>query len=198
MGALKDFIRPEIKKLVLPAVLVISFFLMIYLFGMMGSMADQQAEAVCANVDDLEGIAEYINTDVLESLGITNASMQDIKSMIISQVGETNPEIVTALELMDNTVKSFRTIDPYLPVPCMLYQEGACRYYLSSETFNCLSEFYTLLQPSLGLPDLEEYRQISAADYAVNVSLLFLEGYVSACLMVFVFREIRRRQLHEE
>lgn len=200
---LKEFLKPEKRKFILPTILIIMFFIAVYFFYYASSFM----EATIFNCENLALIQEY-NTAIEKNDTVSaNLTFEKIKTrteMLAPKVNETL-KIQQYAEFFVPAFLFIGKIDLLFPWSCEFfsYQYGnICRFYISEENFNCFTNFLTNQQNltqglvffTFGEPKIPSYVPLSALDIFLNVFILFVDGYLISCLIVFGYDKFRGRR----
>ena len=183
---IKKFLKPELKKFVLPGLLIIIFLMEIYTFQSIGNAGNG------------------IWCNYLELVNLNNISEKP------SNYNQTLLELNRSFDMYNEKRASspiylfnfITLINPTNPVPCegdfIIYIYGYyCENYISKESFSCLKEFIIFQNPSANVSggmDKMIYKQFSLIAVAANMIILFLEGYLASCVAAYTWRKFAKRK----
>jgi hypothetical protein len=178
---IKQLLKPEWKKILLPAIFLLLFAYLIINFAGIGAAIDNHAVDTVQFLDVLLAQTQSQNLTFSEILERVNTFFQPLREEIARHTG---PEVMTTLNFI-------RTLDPFLPVPCETTRSPSCRYYIQKPNYELLY--------SRGIPQLllavaappELFSHPTPFDYTVNVALLIVEGYLISCIIFFIYRKTR-------
>ncbi len=204
---LKEFLRFEKKKMILPIIFLAMLLYTIFMFQSMGYYSDKSSFHMIEYLEERNEILERYN-----ALKDNNASIEDLKKTenILEQKRDTYINITDGLyEQYDKALilsddqrnKIFhysRTINPFLPVSCMYIsnKNQYCRHYISKDTYDIL---YGFLEDSkkenktasvlLSEPDIESFKPITNTTIILNALFVIIEGYLISCIILFGLRK---------
>lgn len=187
--SIKEFIKPEWKKFILPIVFIIFFLILINTFYFWGSVVDKYG---CELISLEE---EYIINIKQNNTLTINQSINKIESL------------PSAYQIYPIFI-FLQTIDPIIPVPCGFFIRGniICEYYITEDTYSCIKNKGLEIEKTLGsLGSLifklsfpmfnvtSEYKKASIITQTLNILLLFIEGYLISSVILFAYRRLRKR-----
>jgi len=169
---IKEFLKPEWKRLLVPFVLLILFLFTLNVFFSIGSVADRYW---CQMKDVMtEKILSQNNTEDIENL---NIELENLLFKIQNETKEFKSPVIISI------IGFVGFIDPFLPVSYEINRDFpnkfVYRYYISEQTYNCLTNELT------GLPKTEEYTPVSSVDIGINIAFLLVVGYLFFCLILW-------------
>lgn len=214
---IKDFLKPDWRKLILPVVFIVLFMYTLSFFHAMGLIGDKY------NCEHLRLLAELNEADLRNDMEAFNETLhrlwliEDQFSAELTAVMHSNREINVPVFI------TISVIDPILPVPRLL--QGSWDYpkpsvdYMSIETYDCmLAEINRIKNTSGGLytggrlyipgrcsyldcVSSETVYYLEKIDYhppsnlliSANIILLFLEGYLLSCIIYSIYGKLRNR-----
>lgn len=182
----KEFLKPEWKKFVLPVVFIVFFLIIVGSFYYIGSVLDKYG---CQTASLITEASEYGSENELKF----NQTFEELG--LISQNMQTDLE---AVETLFPILNFFLIIDPIFPVPCtfmagFMHVTGLCEYYISEETYNCFGTVNPDFSSFFEGPKIKEYQPASLTAFGLNILLLFVEGYLISAVVLFIYRKIRGR-----
>jgi hypothetical protein len=172
-----DALKPELKKFIIPTLLLLGFVFVLNQFYKAGVQQDEYACLIKSYVSALELIenSKFCHTAGIEhmygSVRIDNETEQMFESAI-EKAGEAwmSDDIITQFML---------AIDPILPVPCEYAATMFCEQYMSETSHECMVDSGIITQMY--------YRPASILAIIVNGMFLIAEGYVLSCLICIPF-----------
>jgi hypothetical protein len=95
---------------------------------------------------------------------------------------------VSMLLVPPDILRLFAEFDPIFPVPCAYPSYGftnwvPCEYYIINESYDCDTSSSKTI-PHAG---------ISPLLLGINVALMFVEGYIISCIIVYGYKKIRKK-----
>lgn len=191
--SVKEFLKPEWKKFILPIVLTIIFFFTTSVFYSLGSIMDKYGCEMVLLIEE-----QLTNMEKNDTLAFNQTAE---KGRLLFQNMQTDTEqIQVHFESIEPVIHSISTIDPIFPVPCETISEiqgNVCEFYMSEETYNCFESFVSedsgVMMDIFGETEKIEYKKASAITLGLNVLLLFVEGYLISSAILFIYRKIRKK-----
>lgn len=177
----KEFFKPNLKKFILPVVLIVFLIVALLItlnymsyFGDNGCFIDkgQKELQVLRDKNDSAGFAKKVN----ELMDEARSRQANVSAWRTSFVFYANTYI--------------GKIDPYYPVPCLINSGKLCASYISAEQNQCLKD---MINDSEGFGKLYgtneslDYREMNYVVLAVNLAGIFVVGYLISCLIFFPF-----------
>ena len=187
---IKDFLKPEWKKFIIPAVLIGLFFYLLSFFYYWGSIEDGLiCELLPVALKNYEA-GKINDTKALEE------TQKRIEALFEEKVWSKQwPDYYysTGLPLTYLMVK----INPFTPLPCSLQEHNTivlqCVSYSNSETRDCMNTWIDRIYDKEDID--KEYRELnppSIIQLLANILYLFSLGYLLSCLMTSAWNIIRR------
>jgi hypothetical protein len=195
--SIKEFLEPDWRKIVLPAITIIVFLLLTIETYNQLSYFDRQGCEARSYFDMLieisEGNAVLLDNDTLflnrTNVTITKEQMDRWEEIFneaerLSKEHKINPEPFW---------RFFGTINPFSPYPCefttleysYLFENvrylSNCQWFISEKTHGCMfanSEYVTF-------DEIPEYEGVTPKLLAVNILFLFVEWYLISCFLLW-------------
>ena len=182
---MRDFLKPEWKKFILPIILIILFFVVINAFYTSGSVMDKYGCEAVSLIQEQQANIKQNNTLAIN---------QTVSRMrFLSQNIQNDMRQIQNIEPIFNFVK---TIDPFIPVPCEAMQGNVCEFYINKDTYNCFINLKSEKTTGINIlaePEINEYRVVSLPYLGLNVLLVFIEGYLISLIILFVYQKIKKK-----
>ena len=176
--SIKELLKPEWKKFILPVAFIILFFVAINSFYYVGSSFDKYG---CDQVS----LSKELQSNLRENNTLAyNQTWNKLRSL--SENWSYEIMHTRNVRIISDFVKM---IDPIIPVPCE-FGVGAgviCEIYMNEETYNCFNS----QGDATMFPFEPKYKKASAVTFGFNVLLLFAEGYLISSVVLFAYREMR-------
>lgn len=202
-ATIKEFLKFEKKKLILPVILILPFFVLVNSFYTLSSVQD---EYLCESTYLNEELIIYYNQNNTLAYNQTVEKLDNIRENMAEF--EKSNIYLRDKKIIERLFFPMNKINPLFPVPCEwgispVYGRQTCVYYLNEKSYNCLKEFlsflnqnedpYTSTYTSILSTSLPDYKQISAFILTLNILVLFVEGYLISCLILFIHRTIKNK-----
>lgn len=184
----KEFLRPEWKKFILPIILIAIFIFVINYLFFLGSTFDKYICQLTSLVNNLQTLRENNQTLAYnQTLDEARSLVKSLQNDVTSRGGNT--------KLFLDSVKTIKTIDPFVPVPCEIMPSHLCQYYLNKESYDCIINA-NVSSPFiiLGTPNIPEYNKVSFITIGLNILFLFVEGYLISCLIALGYNKFKKKK----
>ena len=181
MMDMKQILRPEWKKFVLPVIFLIMFAYSLSSFFVVGTILDNHSPEIVLFLTNLVDETDEQNLTIGE---------------VVRRVHDFFDPISQELEQFRSTAgitAALKTINPLLPVPCELSDSPYCRYYMSKEFYDGLYETQVARVLLVTALPPEKYTQPSAGDYILNIIILIIEGYIISAIVLGIYRHSKRK-----
>jgi hypothetical protein len=179
----KKFFDFELKKFILPLILVVLFGILLVNFFDLGSNLDSYTCQVPALIKEF--YANYHNNDSVAF----NQSYAQIEIM-----GKEFENDMNDFQKIIPLTSFFKAIDPFVPVPCEYSaQSNFCRFYVNQESYVCSKEGSSYLFPSvysINESEVKQYNPISVWLILLNLIDLIVVGYLFSCIVIYGYREV--------
>jgi hypothetical protein len=174
----------EIRKLVIPTILLLMFVLLVNYFFQLGTLEDKY---VCRLTDlNKQYLTFWLNNEnntlSYNKTLMKLASLKLNASFEMSNIGTSN--------IFFRTIEA---VDPLMPAPCeSANQTGAylCRYYSSKETQDCIADIAVFMNggntTGVEQPDRPAYVKVGIWEIVANAALILIEGYLLSCILVMI------------
>ncbi|MFH1785497.1 MAG: hypothetical protein ABH842_03630 [Candidatus Micrarchaeota archaeon] len=176
-----DFLKSELRKFILPTIMLITFVFVLNDFYVFGSLQDsymcdvkEYAMAVELMMDNKfcheieSGTIAYGDVTIEEQ---TKHRFELAIERAIEMSGYWNDKELTELMLL---------IDPFLPVPCEYMNTPFCEHYMTEKSYDC------------AISTNNQYRPASVLAIIISATLLLIEGYLVSCV-VFGFLNLIKK-----
>jgi hypothetical protein len=187
---IKSFLKPDWKKFILPAVFIALFLVLLNSFYNMGHIGDKYMCDVYSAGKQLQIYREQNNTFGFDQ---TEQRLLSISISIQKESESFKP-------IWFKPVWDFTTlVSPIVPAPCeFLGSYNVCEFYINETTYTCMVGQHLPLPVVYVSSILEsgqyEYNRASALMPALNILLLFAEGYLISCAVLFGYEKIRKKK----
>jgi len=187
---IREFLRPEWRKLILPAVFIILFLVLISIFYSFVPVQNEYGCDYALVIREMNSYYDENRTDeaTIEQIEIKYRALRD-KMFGGLDLGGYFPIYITIL-----------TLDPFIPLPCEYPEYTAfsltkyfCEHYFNKETFNC---YYNTTPSIFGIDEQKAalsmgYKGPSFTSVVINILILFIEGYLisSVILLLLPYRK---------
>jgi hypothetical protein len=188
----KEFLKPRWEKFILPILFIIIFLFVINFFFSFGSTLDKYTCQIISLAKDLQTLGEKNQTLAF------NNTLNEFMSLFQNMQNDMNQTEQEHIEPLFNFIK---VIDPVIPVPCegmsdytcQYYPCHTCQYYISKETYNCIINIMNGNFSWIGQSTITEYKKVSFITIGLNALVLFAEGYLLSCLIVFGYSKFKKK-----
>ncbi|MCD6226357.1 MAG: hypothetical protein J7J93_00990 [Candidatus Aenigmarchaeota archaeon] len=195
----EEFLRPEWKKIILPAIFILIFIILIKISYDAASLSDKYLCDIFSLVKQIHVCIEQNNTECFEESQII---LENLSNNFMNDL-ERN-RLLKNEKIFFNVFMNMKKINPLLPFPCEHNMDVKyCRFYISKETYDCYANFTIpeniIFHIIFGFykKEMREYKKVSFFDISLNTLILFIEGYLISCLILFCYRKIIRRVKNE-
>jgi len=196
----KEFLKPEWKKIILPSILILIFIILIKFSYDTASLFDKYLCEIFSVAKQKQVYIEQNNTKALEDIEIR---LENLSNNFRIEVEKNRLLKLADEEFFFHAFMNMKKINPLLPFPCehnivdLRYKH--CRFYINEETYDCLANFTSPKNIIFGFykKEMREYKKVSFFDISLNILILFIEGYLISCLILFCYRKIIRRVKNE-
>ncbi len=197
--SLKEFLKPEWKKIILPVIFISIFIILIKFSYDTASLFDKYMCEMLSVAKQRQVYIEQNNTEALEEIEIQS---ENLSNNFRSEVEKNRLLKLADEEFFFHTFMSMKKINPLLPFPCehniMDLRYKHCRFYINEEAYNCFINFTSFENIIFGFnKEMIEYKKVSFFDISSNILILFIEGYLVSCLILFCYRKIIRKVKNE-
>lgn len=182
---IKEFLKPEISKFIVPIILLLAFTFFVYSF---------------------DNILKKIETLPCESLTLMkelDAARKNNDTEKITEVGQKETKLMEKYNLENFKLpfsqgnifyKLITKIDLMFPLPCEILPEKNCKNYNNKESFECTIESRKY-NPFSEIDIIEvqnNYNPLTIFDIIINIFVLFFEGYLLSCLIIWFYRKVKK------
>lgn len=188
---MKEFLKPEWKKFILPIALIVLFLVMIVSFHLYSSVMNKYFCGTISLFQELEATMKQN-----DSLAYERAFNKTVASPFFTE-GQNYDELVRGAAYISIFI---RTIDPFMSLPCEYKYDyynflvnDFCEYYINKETYNCCASLPESSNISC-FDTAKPYKGVSLVTQGLNVLLLFLEGYLISCVALFAYRKVGKKK----
>ncbi len=194
---LKEFLKFEWKKLIIPFILIGIFTIFIIWF----ISVSKPAEKYPCEMRELWVDAWYYQhrNDTL-NYEKTARKLEDMKIKMDEEMDSS----AFLFGIDDFGIQtSIRKIDPIFPLPCSFLENKmgrpyyGCRYYMSEQSVMCMYNISGQVHKIEDLAKLPseppKYRKLSFFNISLNVLILFIEGYLFSCLIIWTCNKMMRK-----
>jgi len=179
-----DFLKPEVKKFILPIILIILFLVVINALRISGSIGDKYDCQIVALIQKNVVNMQQNNTDVIDQV---NSEMK-----LLSQ---NKQKEIKPLQYSNSISAFVKIIDPIIPFPCEdLGKSNICSFYINKDTYDCLKNI-DFSGNIFSQPKMSVYKPLPLWIILLNVLLLFIEGYLVSSIVIFFYGKIRDKQV---
>ncbi|MBI4173564.1 MAG: hypothetical protein HY519_02480 [Candidatus Aenigmarchaeota archaeon] len=194
----KDFVKFEKKKLLLPAIFLLLFAILMYAFQLTGALQDTHACLVLDKLDAVKG-TEQANLTGKEALAASVAAQAAVTKQLQLAYNDSIRFLVYQ-PAFQAAALVLKPIDPLLPYPCEFYpKERYCSYYLAKPAFDCIAAMASVEQPKtrallaglFGVAD-RAYTPLPLPLVLANAVWLFALGYLAASLIMAGYNKIKK------
>ncbi len=182
---IKEFLKPEWKKFVLPVIFVTLFLVAINAFYSYGSVIDKHG---CETISLYKELQDNINKNDTVVINQTMA-----KWLAMSQNMERD---ILRFEVIVPVFTFLNTIDPVFTLPCEVIGSN-CEFYINEDTYKC---FFGMKDNNtfLSLAEPPEYKKASIATFSLNILILFAEGYLLSAVVLFGWRRTKKTRTRKK
>ncbi len=209
---IKEFLKPELKKIILPLALIFFFSIIISNFYHYGHVEDKYDCELISLGNEYHLLQDKRQENIKKNDTIAiNQSTNDMKVTLqklsnnLQKMSEEKYSLIINIKDIKPVVWLIKSLDPILPVSCSLTVDDFCedptnschesimspidncRHYYSKNTHDCLysnADFVLFA---------EEYRKISINILILNIILLFIEGYLISSMVLFAYRKVKNK-----
>ncbi len=142
MKGIVEFFRPELKKFILPTILLLVFLFLLNEFYQFGNEGDRY---FCdfksyINALELERDSEFCNVG---NMFMKNDGSVEIEEQTQKKFDQAVEGIRNITNSWNGTPKDLATrmmvgIDPVFPVPCEFQYTPFCEFYISNASYGCM------------------------------------------------------------
>ena len=179
---MKEFLRFEWKKTILPFILILLFF---YALSVIYPVVKQMDDYVCEVIS--------LNTEITKAISANDTLSAKVAAEKIKVLMEKNG-VEKRMDQIDKNewLMNMLVYDPLFPLPCEFSSAKFCRYYVSKETYDCFSNI-EMPENSLFALRMTEYVSFSVWDVLINTLFLFTAGYLISSSALSGYRFIIQR-----
>jgi hypothetical protein len=184
---MKEFLRFEEDKLILPIILLVITGIVLLNSFQMGEVYDN---SMCDFSKNVKTIMVSSQTGDLESY---NRAILNLKKF------DPMNEQIQYLRSFEFLHKAVKDMNPLFPVSCEISQYNYplydCSYYMKKETYECIK------QNQMNISYLSDYsirdsiyREPEAYIILASGIILFLEGYLISCAIIYIYRKSKNEK----
>jgi len=181
----KEFIRPEWKKFVIPAVMILFFLNTIFSFYQSEGVLDKYGCRITSSIQTLNLARAQNNTELFNSTRIIARELQ------YNLTSEGNTSLIRFEDSLWPAERLFILINPLTPFPCEFVFTSHCRHYTTEETYNCFSSLNLTGLYSAFSTEIKPYTPLDFWIILVSAIILLVEGYVFSAIILWAFRELK-------
>lgn len=184
---IKEFLKPEWKKFILPIVFILLFLVVVNFFYYSIVPTFYEYHCKIAYLDKKMELATEQND--------TLAIKQLLEDMLYLQEDTFRSMREPASVFYFCSALFIGAINP-ISMPCeMIYDyvpADFCEFYMREDTYNCLKTLNVTTIPKT-ISD-RVYKKASITQFVLNVLILFVEGYLISSVILFFYRRVKRRR----
>jgi len=197
---LKEFLKPEWRKFVLPAIFIIFLVISLSSFYALDAIFD---DFLCDQIEIAEEFRNYAEENEGQAGSLEFNKTIEVFTERMKLNNEKPAERMKAIVGMNYILIpawSIIAIDPFLPLPTYLYdapkritiipERVIHELYISRKTYDCVKSLDGVFREM----NEHEYMQVSIFTLIFNFLFLFIEGYLLSAVVLFVYRKIRHRK----
>ncbi|MBT3720674.1 hypothetical protein HN789_02195 [archaeon] len=180
---MKEFLKPNWKKFLLPIFLIVCFFVLVKYYFYYAIIVDEHTPTLINFIDEIE---EYRKLNDSRSMNKTGKNIENYVTQ------NKIKEKFSKLQDIEFLAVFLPMINPFMPQPCEFRFSTFCKYYIDETTYNLIESRGSFAGASLFDYEKKEYVQISYFDIFFNTIILFAEGYLFSCLVIHILHFFKK------